>query len=169
MAVSSFCSHQCSGHSICLTKRSAWVWKRKGICPSATPEISKEYWGWIRAPVVRIRCLICPLEWEITLPLYTKQEIGSMGHYPGCNAAGSGCSVCMCTYVYPHMVIFVKGAGKIDSPCKCMLVANWRCSPYFQLQCDESIYLIIPHQKQCSEANRVTHIISGASKEHFKR
>lgn len=117
MVVSSFCSHQCSGHSICPTKCLAWVWKR--FCLSATLEISKEYWGWSRAPVVRIRCLICPLEWEITPPCWIQSRglvawvitQGEMQQEAG--AAG------MCTYVPYHMVIFVREARKIHSPCKC--------------------------------------------------
>lgn len=70
MAPSSFCSHQCPGHSICFTKRPARVLKvipffffvpvsnsgdlQRGIsgCETEPPH----------PPVGRIRCLICPLE-----------------------------------------------------------------------------------------------------------
>lgn len=110
MVVSSFCSHQCSGHSICLTKRLARVWKRKGFCPSATLAFSEEYWGWSRAPVVRIRCLICPLEWEIT-PLWLDPKQGDWWHG---SLPGVRCSrkLARWRFVHQHMVIFVREARK---------------------------------------------------------
>lgn len=123
MVVSSFCSHQCSEPSICLTKRLAWLWKR--FCPSATLVISKEYWGWSWAPVVTIRCLICLPEWEITPSLDTKQGIGGMGHYPGWNAAGSWCSGDVYICASPHGHICQGGPEKSHKSCKCGSMTKW--------------------------------------------
>lgn len=119
MAVSSFCSHQCSGHSICPTKHALHVCEReKRFCPSATLEISKEYWGVKQSPFCQ--------NWMFDLlpgvrnypPLVTKQGIDRMGHYTGCNAAGTQCSedVCRTTWSYlfwmPEKSIVLVCAGQ---------------------------------------------------------
>lgn len=105
MEVSSFCSHQCSEHSICPAKCLAWLWKR--FRPSASPRIpQRNFWGWSWRPVVTIRCLICLPEWRITPPppalLDTKRGKGAMGHYPGWVGAGGWCRGDVYICASPH-------------------------------------------------------------------
>lgn len=88
MAVSSFCSHQCPGHSICPTKHASHVCEReRDFARQQLGRLSKEYWGVRQSPFSQ--------NWMFDLlpgvrnypPLDTKQGIDRMGHYTRCNAA----------------------------------------------------------------------------------
>lgn len=66
MVVSSFCSHQCSGHSICPTKHALHVCERERDFARQQLWRSQRNIGGEAEPLfVRIGCLICSLEWEI--------------------------------------------------------------------------------------------------------
>lgn len=121
MVVSSFCSHQCSGHSICLAKCLAWVWKR--FCLSATLVISKEYWDWSRAPCSQNQMFDYPPGVRNYPPIGCKARDwlhGSLPRVKCCRKLVQWRCVHMCISTWSYLLGW---PGKIHSPCKCRSVA----------------------------------------------